>query len=154
MVDKYSVVIPRGDGVLESTMYYDMDGKPYTGKTFQEILFKWSADFEKTPRHVAETKMWFGLVRVSTVWLGLNHSWGGDKPLIFETMVFWRSGYRELYCRRYSSKVEAIDGHMDTMENIEKIIMEEVWSWITRKLVQPWTEFTKFLKSRLKRNTK
>jgi len=49
---------------------------------------------------------------VSTVWLGLDHSFGSGPPLIFETMVFQnRSDMGDLDCERYSTEAEAIAGH-------------------------------------------
>jgi hypothetical protein len=162
--NKSDVVIPRGDGVLESTMYYDMDGKPYTGKTMDEITMKWCKDFEAIKaRKVGDTRLMFGLVHISTVWLGLNHSWGGGKPQTFETMIFV-GGWGEYYCCRYSTKDEALRGHEDAVLNAYRIILldkynckrliEEGSSWIIRKSVQRWTELLKFLESRLTRNTK
>lgn len=53
---------------------------------------------------------------ISTVWLGLDHSWSGGPPLIFETMAFPSDGdgpssYDEVYCDRYSTEAEALAGH-------------------------------------------
>lgn len=49
---------------------------------------------------------------VSTVWLGLNHSFGEGKPLIFETMVFPKKGdYADLEMERYSTLERAEKGH-------------------------------------------
>lgn len=50
---------------------------------------------------------------VSTVWLGIDHGIG-DKPVIFETMVFPRAGksvLSEVYCQRYTSLEDAKIGH-------------------------------------------
>jgi hypothetical protein len=50
-----------------------------------------------------------GAVRVSTVFLGLDHNIFGDQPLLFETMVFRGSeGFEQ---RRYSDIHAAIEGH-------------------------------------------
>ena len=48
-------------------------------------------------------------VHVSTVWLGLDHSYDGGPPLIFETMVF--GGGLDLEMERYSTEAEALAGH-------------------------------------------
>jgi len=49
---------------------------------------------------------------VSTVFLGLDHNFGGGKPLIFETMVFPKWGeLGELDMDRYSTYKEAEAGH-------------------------------------------
>lgn len=52
---------------------------------------------------------------VSTVWLGLNHSYWKNLPiLIFETMIFYqKEAHDELtsFQVRYSTLQEAIEGH-------------------------------------------
>lgn len=47
---------------------------------------------------------------VSTVFLGLDHSWGRDSPLLFETMLFTDDN-RDSSMWRYSSWDEALAGH-------------------------------------------
>lgn len=62
--------------------------------------------------------------RVSTVWLGLDHNHGwpseGDKPLIFETMVFLHEGYAEQDMQRYSTEKEAVAGHKAMVKKWKK----------------------------------
>lgn len=48
--------------------------------------------------------------RVSTVFLALDHNFGGGNPILWETMVFWE-GFSDLYCQRYSSLESAKQGH-------------------------------------------
>lgn len=52
-------------------------------------------------------------LKVSTVWLGLDHSFGRDgPPLIFETMVFMPGeSFREVDSARYATKEAALAGH-------------------------------------------
>lgn len=52
---------------------------------------------------------------VSTVWLGLDHSFGGGIPLIFETMVFAEGDSMDLDCRRYATEEQARGGHVETV---------------------------------------
>lgn len=87
-----------------SSMYYGWDGKPIT----QEV---WLANFAE-PRHVDRTDLG-KLGDVSTVWLGLDHSFGYGPPLIFETMVF--GGPEDQYQERYSTVEEARIGHEATV---------------------------------------
>ena len=47
---------------------------------------------------------------ISTVWLGIEHGFDGARPLIFETMVFSRSG-PILETVRYATETEALTGH-------------------------------------------
>ena len=46
---------------------------------------------------------------VSTVFLGLDHSFGGGTPILFETMIF--GGEYDDYQERYHTLEEAQVGH-------------------------------------------
>ena len=71
-------------------------------------LLKWGAWFETADRHVLQTVQ--DDVRVSTVFLGLDHSFGNGPPLLFESMVFGGPHDQELM-DRYSTWEEAEAGH-------------------------------------------
>ena len=58
-------------------------------------------------RRVKETL--FGDIRVSTVFLGLDHAYGSGPPMLFETMIF--GGEHDEYQERYSIYEEAEKGH-------------------------------------------
>ena len=79
--------------------YYDRAGKPISQD-------EWFARFND--KRIAKTTIVDG-VDVSTVWLGLDHSWGDGPPLIFETMVF--GGEHDQDCWRYSTEEQAKAGH-------------------------------------------
>jgi hypothetical protein len=67
---------------------------------------------EAGDNHVAQD--WIKGVRISTVWLGLNHNFSLEgPPLIFETMIFSETGDLEMdeYCWRWSTEVQALAGH-------------------------------------------
>ncbi|MES2360001.1 MAG: hypothetical protein V4529_16800 [Gemmatimonadota bacterium] len=72
-------------------------------------LMEWARWFETadSARRIAETNV--GDVRVSTVFLGLDHSWGSGPPLLFETMIFGGAHDEEQW--RYSTRAEAVAGH-------------------------------------------
>lgn len=58
-------------------------------------------------------------VRVSTVFLGLNHSWNSKELVLWETMIFGGEndqGYQE----RYASYEQAIEGHQKAINFIKK----------------------------------
>ncbi len=77
-------------------------------KVVDDVL-EWGKWFETADRHVAKTVLPNG-VEVSTVFLGLDHSFSGGKPILFETMIFGGEhddGYQE----RYSTWEEAEAGH-------------------------------------------
>jgi hypothetical protein len=64
-------------------------------------------------------------VRVSTVYLGLDHSYGDDMPiLIFETMVF--GGKHDEYQMRYSTKEKALKGHKEILDMAKGIRAKSV----------------------------
>lgn len=56
-------------------------------------------------------------VLVSTVHLGIDHSFGGGPPLIFETMVFFDGDDGE-YQWRYSTLEAAQRGHETILEGV------------------------------------
>lgn len=67
-------------------------------------------EYDRLPdekRRVGHTETWNG--EVSTVFLGLDHSWSGPPPLLFETMVF--GGTLDQEQVRYSTWDEAEAGH-------------------------------------------
>lgn len=56
-------------------------------------------------------------IRISTVFLELDHRFGDDgPPLVFETMAFPPGGWTELDVDRYATWVEAEAGHKAMME--------------------------------------
>lgn len=92
------------NNLWDRTVYYDRKGNPIDN-------LEWRQLFEQTDRVVAHDNI--EGCRVSTVWIGLDHGLFGDKPEIFETMIFDktnRNGWDGWYTR-YSTEEEAIDGH-------------------------------------------
>lgn len=98
--------------------YYDKYGNVITmkewGRLFEDIGYK-------------RVALYNGLfVTVSTVWLGLNHSFTDDRIIIFETMVFVRGTVDEIYCQRYETLEEAIKGHQEAIDlywyRVDKVI--------------------------------
>lgn len=64
---------------------------------------------------------------ISTVWLGLDHSFGTGAPLIFETMVFLSladgsTDFSGLETYRYETEEAAIKGHEETLLRVVKYI--------------------------------
>lgn len=76
-------------------------------------LDEWAAAFG-APRHVGNTQV--GEQWVSTVWLGLDHGFGGGPSLIFETLVFPLQERME----RYATKAEAEEGHARIVAELER----------------------------------
>jgi hypothetical protein len=70
--------------------------------------------FQTCDRHVAKTD--FGDVRVSTVFLGLDRSFGHGPPLLFETMIFGGRFDQDKYQERCSTWEEAEAQHAEAVE--------------------------------------
>lgn len=90
--------------------YYDRHGQPMT-------MVQWVAvfdDMEYRRIEVTEGENY----TVSTVWLGLDHSFGltGGTPLIFETMVFPAMSAQDLDMIRTSTEAHAREAHRQMVE--------------------------------------
>lgn len=86
---------------------------------------EWSEQFEKMSkkgsRHLADEMI--NGKHVSTVWLGTNHDFSGtEKPILFETMVFDDDS---IYCKRYSTWNEAMEGHKKAVEWVKNGCKDE-----------------------------
>lgn len=83
-------------------------------------LMKWAEWFETADRHVADDYLATldGEIRVSTVFLGLDHNFSGiGAPLLFETMVF--SGPRNNEMIRSSSWRKALAAHKYMVQTVK-----------------------------------
>ena len=85
----------------------------------------WGRWFEKarcTGRRVRQT--YINDIRVSTVFLGLDHGWGEGEPILFETMIFGilRKGVDEqLYQERCCTHRQALDMHWEAVDYAKRI---------------------------------
>ncbi len=89
--------------------HYILDGK----ETKLATLMEWATWYETADRAVAKTTI-NGEVRVSTVFLGLDHSFGNGPPLLFETMIF--GGKHDQYQERFETWDQAETGHKIAVE--------------------------------------
>lgn len=83
-------------------------------------IIDWAIWFETADRHVALDK--FDDVKVSTVFLGIDHNYEiGKPPLLFETMVF-ASKHPEIdeLTERYTTWEEAVVGHNRIVEEVKE----------------------------------
>lgn len=79
-------------------------------------LLTWAKWFETAERHVAKDVM--GDVTVSTIFLGLDHNWGGrGPPVLFETMIF--GGPQNEYCERCSTWEQAEAMHKTALKLVK-----------------------------------
>ena len=89
-------------------MYYILiNNKPVK----EPDTIKWAKWYQTTNRTVKQTQI-TNNIRVSTVFLGLDHRFDETigNPLVFETMIF--GGKYDQYQERYTSWEEAIRGHL------------------------------------------
>ena len=70
-------------------------------------LIKWARWFETAERQIADDTI--GQVQISTVFLGLYHSFSKGEPVLFETVIF--GGEHDEYQERYTNRVAALAGH-------------------------------------------
>ena len=90
--------------------HYILKGKrPVLTKSLDE----WAEFIGGGTAVVAKTKI--GKKTVSTVFLGINHSWHPGKLLLFETMVFPDCSISE----RYATWEEAAEGHLKIVAKIK-----------------------------------
>lgn len=134
-----------GSGCKRLGKYYDKQGNSLS-------LAEFATMFEQD-RIVKQEQV--GVYWISTVLLGIDHSFsGGGPPLIFETMVF-RGSASDLDMDRYSTEEQALQGH-DAMvrkwrkrqpniferfwlylKDIDKNLQREKWRRYARKRYQP-----------------
>src|SRR6266498_394417 len=76
----------------------DDNGEPMKAKNYCENLRLWEKNHRKDMHIVAKTMM--GDYLVSTVFLFVDHGWGGHVPILWETMVFKGSNAVDLDCER------------------------------------------------------
>lgn len=57
-----------------------------------------------------------GDIFISTVFLGLDHAWNSDVPVLWETMIF--GGEHDQYQERYTSYEDALEGHKKALNLI------------------------------------
>lgn len=85
-----------------------------------EILKKWGYRDGFDFRNRFDLKTRYKDYEISTVDLGLDHSFGIGEPLYYETMIFGLNDEYE-YMERYSTQEEAIKGHIKAIEYVMNI---------------------------------
>jgi hypothetical protein len=81
-------------------------------------LIKFGQFMEKSERRVV-SKTQIGEYVVSTVFLGVDHGYHGDKvPVLFETAIFGQD--ETIIVRRYCSWKQAEKGHLHTCKYVDE----------------------------------
>lgn len=107
------------------------DGKTavYLGED-HEALMAWGKMFASREQRIVEQtevkkdpRVW-----VSTVFLGMDHSWEENgPPILWETMIF--GGILDLYQERYSSYIAAVRGHNEAVRKAKLGTKWYGWLW-------------------------
>ena len=75
-------------------------------------MWTWARMYERSDRKVADERIG-NRIRVSTVFLGLDHNFRGGEPVLFETMIFGGPLNGEMW--RYCTYDEAERGHAEAV---------------------------------------
>jgi hypothetical protein len=87
-------------------------------KTLRRVSSKdWAHWFEADRMHRQMANHVIGGVRVSTVFLGVDHGDGTGPPVVFETMIF--GGPYNDYQDRYSTYEDAMKGHWHALALVD-----------------------------------
>jgi hypothetical protein len=74
---------------------------------------------KENPERKAVKQEHIGDIFISTVFLGLDHAWDSDVPVLWETMIF--GGENDQYQDRYTSIKDALEGHKKALNLINNI---------------------------------
>lgn len=94
---------------------YILDGKIAVR---EPDILKWGKWYETANRHVVSTVL--DHIRISTVFLGVDHCWDGGTPILFETMVF--GGEYDECQWRHSTWDEAERFHETVVQNLKNSV--------------------------------
>lgn len=89
-------------------MYYILDENNKPVKV-EQAFTDWANKFTEKMRRTAFDEI--DGVSISTVFLGIDHSFGQGEPLLWETMCFSHNPDYDQYQERYTSHEDAMEGH-------------------------------------------
>lgn len=79
-------------------IYFNREGEPISAQ-------EWTRLFESKAYRQIDYIDRYGF-SISTIWLGLDHSFGFGDPMIFETLLEGPNGFSEMF--RYSTEAAAV----------------------------------------------
>lgn len=106
--------------------YYAPDGSPLTTLQWAEMF----EDRSDLPHWVSYVRGGFPHqeIYVSTVWLGLDHSFGWGPPLVWETMAWPEDDPgNDMVCLRYPDYDHAWRGHLATVGALNTALEGHNW---------------------------
>lgn len=80
------------------------------------VAAKWMED---NPSRKIVKQEYIDDIFVSTVFLGLDHAWNSNVPVLWETMIFGGE-HDQSYQERYTSYEDALEGHQKALEVVIK----------------------------------
>lgn len=93
---------------------------------YEPDLMKWSAWFETKNRQILRDHV-PGNGDISTIFLGIDHGFSGEAPLLFETMIF--GGEHDGYQERYYTYEQAVKGHKKALRMVKGLdLVEAEWT--------------------------
>ncbi|RTK96317.1 MAG: hypothetical protein EKK64_04265 [Neisseriaceae bacterium] len=127
-------------------MYFCLDED---GNVLECDMRQWGLCFSRQDRSIAFTKI-SKKVYLSTVFLGLDHSFGSMRPVLFESMLFGKKeGELQL---RYCTREEALKGHLKILlyykVPLKKIFSLESFRGNSRFHVQSLKFFKQMIKDK------
>ncbi len=104
-------------GSSGKSMYYKLDRDFNPQPCGRNEFALWCGDYNGyNRRQMADTTV--EGIRISTVFLGLDHSFTKGAPILFETMIFGEIP-QDNYQRRYRTYKAAIIGHYEAVEEVK-----------------------------------
>ena len=97
---------------MDDKFILDADGKT----PIPADLMTWAKWCESNPALKIVKQEEVHGVKVSTVFLSLDHSFGHGPPVLWETMIF--GGEHDEYQERYSTYDDAVAGHQKAVEMV------------------------------------
>ncbi len=91
--------------------YIEIDGEVL----LVDDLTEWMDIFHASDHNVMKTNL--PGIKISTVFLGIDHQYGRGPPILYETMVF--GGQHDEYTERYPTRKEATSGHERIVKMVE-----------------------------------
>mgnify|MGYP001559166815 CR=1 FL=1 len=82
-------------------------------------LMTWARWYEKAERHVACDTI--GDAKISTVFLGIDHAFGGGGPVLWETMIFSKEPSLDQFQNRCAGSREQAEAmHKEAVEMVKR----------------------------------
>ena len=96
----------------------------------EKEIFTWSRWMGNSNRKIVAKETYKNLT-ISTVFLGMDHSWGrGQTPLLWETMVFGKDDSEEITERCSGTRKDALKMHNEVVERLKMNKRRYLWNRI------------------------